>query len=337
MTERPVTGHRLVKAGFVGCGQMGRKHALNCAILDGVKVLAVADTDRSRANDLASQVGARAYDHIDQMMAGDALDCLIVATPPSVRLPIVEAAAARGAAVFVEKPLALGLDEARAICRTVDKAGVVNSAGFHLRYCPLTQKAKTLMAGRRLTHVRTLTTTSYYLKMDMPGWFLQRKHSGGPLLEQSLHMFDVARYLAGDITEVLARGDRLIRPELGQFDSEDTLVLAYGFASGALGTHTDSCAMEEFNWEAEFFGPDWRLLVDYARKKLRGHIGGEPVEMDDPDTDMHLLEMASFVDAVRGQDKAGVLCDFADAARTIAVMLAGDRSLKTGAWEAATM
>jgi predicted dehydrogenase len=153
------------------------------------------------------------------------------------------------------------------------------------------------------------------------------------LLEQAIHPIDIARLLVGDITHVFARAERLLFPNAGELDSEDTIVLAYQFASGALGTHTDSCAMYEFNWEVELFGPDWRLLVDFARKRLSGHIGNKTIRQDFPDIDLHLLEMQAFMEAVRYSKPDLVRSDFADATKTLAAVLAGDRSIQTGAWE----
>ncbi|MSQ11652.1 MAG: Gfo/Idh/MocA family oxidoreductase [Dehalococcoidia bacterium] len=328
-----MTAEQVLKVGIVGCGQMGRKHAMNCRRVEGVAVVAVADVREELARKLADEVNASPYTSADEMMAAVRLDALIVGTPPTVRKGPVEAAAAAGAAVFVEKPLALDLATAKAMSETVRHARVVNAVGFHLRYSPLTQRARALVAGQRVTHVRTATTTSYYLNLDCPPWFLQRRHSGGPLFEQSLHVLDAARYLVGDVVRVFARGERLIRPDLQQFDSEDTMVLAYQFASGAMGTHVDSCAMKEFNWEVELFGPTLRLLVDYARSRLHGHVDGKPVDEDAAGLDLHALEMQRFLAAVRGRDPSPVLSDFADAAKTIAVLQAGDTSLKTAGWE----
>ena len=65
-----------------------------------------------------------------------------------------------------------------------------------------------------------------------------------------------------------------------------------------------------------------------------GHIGEETVKQDFPDIDLHLLEMQAFLDAVRSHEPEMVRSDFADATRTLAVVLAGDRSIKAGTWEA---
>ncbi|MEK7281467.1 MAG: Gfo/Idh/MocA family oxidoreductase [Chloroflexota bacterium] len=328
-----MSSDRALSVAIVGCGQMGRKHAINCQHIEGVSIVAVADVDIGRAEALAAEVRAVPYSRFDELIEHVAPDALIVTTPPTERLHIVEAATSKKIAVFVEKPIALDLSTAKKMCHAAHEASIINAVGFQLRYSPLTQHAKTLISGRRVTHVRTATTTDYYLKMDMPPWFLQRRLSGGPLLEQSLHVFDAARYLIGDITEVTGRGDRLIRPDLAQFDSEDTMVLAYRFGNGALGTHIDSCAMGEFNWEVELFGTDWRLLVDYARKCLRGHVNGKAVQLEATEDETHMQEMGAFLGAVRHRKNDGVLSDFANATKTLAVMLAGDRSLRTGVWE----
>jgi predicted dehydrogenase len=258
---------------------------------------------------------------------------VILATPPGTRRDTVIKAASVGTALFLEKPIALDLPTAREYCDISAKKSLVNAVGFQLRYSPLTEHVQKMIKGRTVTQVRTACMTSYYLKRDVPDWFLQREHSGGPLLEQAIHPIDIARLLVGDITHVFARAERLLFPDTSELDSEDTIVLAYRFASGALGTHTDSCATYEFNWEVELFGSDWRLLVDFARKRLSGHIGEEIIGQDFQDIDLHMLEMHAFVDAVRNHRPDMVRSDFADATKTLVTVLAGDRSIKTGVWE----
>ena len=328
---------RTLNIGVIGCGNMGRTHTANCSRIKGVSVVAVVDTDKSKAAALGKTVKADVYNSAEKMFASVPLDAVIVATPPQVRWEIVKVAAANGQAPFVEKPIALNLSSAKACCVAVREGSVISAVGFQLRYSPITQRVRELISGRSVTHVRTACTTQYYLNMNMPPWFLQRAHSGGPLLEQSIHIIDMARYFVGDITHVFARGDRLVRPDLDIFDSEDTIVMTYRFANGALGTHIDSCAMTEFNWEIELFGSNWRLLADYARSKLSGHINGQIIEEDLLAENLHMLEMQAFVKAVCNHQTSdstnGVLSNFADATKTLAVVLAGDCSLKTGVWE----
>ena len=323
-----------MRVAVIGFGTMGRKHTENCSRIEGVEVVAVVGADDAEAEVIKAEARVPAYLDVVKMLAEVPVDAVILATPPGVRRLTVIAAAGMGKALFLEKPIALNLPTAREYCDIVEKQSLVNAVGFQLRYSPLTEQAREIIKDRRVTHVRTACTTSYYLTRDVPDWFLQRQHSGGPLLEQAIHVIDMARFLVGDITHIFARAERLLFPDASELDSEDTIVLAYRFASGALGTHTDSCAMSEFNWEVELFGPDWRLLVDYARKRLSGHIGNETISQDFPDVNLHLLEMQAFLDAVRNHKPDVIRSDFADATKTLAVVLTGDRSIQTGDWEA---
>jgi len=317
-----------IKIGIIGCGQMGRKHAINCSKIDGVAVVAVADKDMLRSDALAQEIGATPLSTFKEVMSVKDLDAVIVATPPDQHGEAALAAIKAGKPVFIEKPIALDKVTARTLCEAAEKARVVNAVGFHLRYAPLTQKAMSLIAGKKVNEVRSVTTTSYYLKLDMPSWFLQRKHSGGPLLEQSLHMFDIARYLVGDITHIFAQGTRLVRPELAEFDSEDTMVLAYRMSNGALGVHLDSCATTVFNWEIEIFGEDWRLLVDYARNQITGYIREEQVHYNPANIDEY--EIKAFLETIRHKETNLILSNFVDATKTLEAMLAADMSLKNG-------
>jgi predicted dehydrogenase len=319
--------------GVIGCGAMGQRHARNVVETGAGLVTAVADVDAGRAHILAAEVGARAYADAAGVLAAGEVDAVIVTTPPRIRsdvmLPLVRA----GLPLFVEKPPAFDLGEARVCARAIARQGLLTSVGFMLRYQPMTERAQALLAGHQITLVRTMCTVGYYLHMQMPLWFLQKEHSGGPLCEQAIHVLDAARYLAGEVTHVFARGDRIVRPQLREVDAEDTLILAYRFANGALGVHSHSCAIEKFRFEVECLGPDIRLLLDYGERRLTGLIGTNAVEESFPPFDAYRAELAAFAGAVRG-DEGVIRSTYADAVRTLAFTLAGNRSLESAAWEA---
>ena len=152
----------------IGFGTMGRKHTENCSRIEGVEVVAVVGVDEAEAEAIKTE-------------AGVPVDAVILATPPGVRRETVMTAAGMGMALFLEKPIALDLPTAREYCDIAEKQSLVNAVGFQLRYSPLTERVREIIKGRTVTHVRTACTTSYYLTRDVPDWFLQRKHSGGPL------------------------------------------------------------------------------------------------------------------------------------------------------------
>jgi len=319
--------------GIAGCGNMGRRHATALVEAAGATVVGVTDPDPGAAATLAADVGAGVFPDVASLLAGGGLDALVVTTPPRVRREIILPAARAGVHLFVEKPPAFDLSEARECREALARAGVLNAVGFMLRFQPITERARDLLRGRRITLVRTVLTIGYYLHLRMPLWFLRKDASGGPLVEQAIHVLDAARHLAGDdVTHVFARGDRIVRPDVPGVDAEDTLALTYRFASGALGVHSHSCAIEKTRFEVECLGADFRLLVDYTGGKLSGVLGGEICDETFPAFDAYRAEIVAFAQAVRGEGD-DIRSTYADAVRTLAVTLAGNRSLDTAAWE----
>ena len=146
-------------------------------------------------------------------------------------------------------------------------------------------------------------------------------------------MIDMARYLVGDISNISAIGCREQKSHLPGADSEESMVLAFRFECGALGSHIDSCSMSEFNWEVQMFGEDWRLRVDFARNRLSGWFEGNSLEKDLAKGDYHLIEMEAFVNAVRQKRQEVILSSFFDAGATLSTVLAARNSLDSeGEW-----
>lgn len=318
--------------GVVGCGRMGQRHAKTLVEAADSTVVAVADADLSRAQALATEVAGRAYPDVASLLSNETVDGLIVTTPPRIRRAVILPAVEARVPLFIEKPPAFDLDEARECADAINRQEILAAVGFMLRYQPMTDRARGLLAGHQITLVRTMCTIGYYLHLQMPLWFLQKDQSGGPLCEQAIHVLDVARYLVGDVSHVFARGDRIVRPDVQGVDAEDTLALTYRFESGALGVHSHSCAIDKFRFEVECLGPDFRLLIDYGERRLTGLIGTESfTESFDP-FDAHRAEIIAFARAVRGEGH-DIRSTYDDAVRTLAFTLAGNRSLETAAWE----
>ena len=124
-----------VRVGFLGAGLIARYHAGSLAS-SGVPVEwgGVYDPDAERAAAFAAPYGATVCGSEEAVL--DSCDAVYVCTWTSEHRRLVEAAAARGLAVFCEKPLATDLDGARAMAATVAEAGVVNQVGLVLRRSP---------------------------------------------------------------------------------------------------------------------------------------------------------------------------------------------------------
>jgi predicted dehydrogenase len=118
----------ILRAGVIGAGVFGGYHAAKWAGLAGVELAAVLDPDGERAAALADRHGARAVGDVADFLA--AVDIVSIASPAVSHAEWVLAALRAGKPVYVEKPLAVALDDAEAIVREADRRGLIVACGF---------------------------------------------------------------------------------------------------------------------------------------------------------------------------------------------------------------
>ena len=121
-----------IKIGVAGAGVFGGFHASKIASHLGASLAAVYDIDLARADALASQFGASASDNYAAFL--DGLDAVVIACPASAHFSLAEQALKSGLHVFVEKPIALNVDEADALIALADARALVLQVGHQERY-----------------------------------------------------------------------------------------------------------------------------------------------------------------------------------------------------------
>ena len=125
------------------------------------------DVRLAAARELASRIdGALATTALDAFFEV-AMDGVVITTPPPVRLEPIQMACDRGIPIMVEKPPALNMVEGRKCLACVEKAGIIAAVGFQLRYHPLYERLKALIASETVHLVRTVCTVDYYLSFRM--------------------------------------------------------------------------------------------------------------------------------------------------------------------------
>jgi predicted dehydrogenase len=124
---------------------------------------------------------------------------IIICTPPEVREFLVREAAERGIHCFIEKPPAKDLEMAKKVDEILDQTGVINSVGFMYRYSRAVESTRELITGRRVVLVRSAMLDGLALRPNWPRWFFDKKRSGGPAFDQAIHIFDLSRYLLGEV------------------------------------------------------------------------------------------------------------------------------------------
>ncbi len=313
-----------LRIGFIGAGGIAHRHLDVLAGFDAA-VTAVADPALDRAREAAEPRGARAYADADAMLDAEALDALWICVPPFAHGAPERAALARGLPFFVEKPLGVDAGAAEEVAAAVAKSGLVTAVGYHWRWMDHVDVARAALAQRpaRLVNGYWLDST------PPPRWWGRRDESGGQANEQTTHIFDLARYLVGEVAEVSAYAARTPREAWPDVDLDEASVATLRFRSGAVGTISSTCLL---GWGhrvgLNLFGDDLVIELTQGEVGVYGAVGTTETHAG---LDPVMREDRAFLDAVAGRDGEPLRCTYADALGTQRLTDAVRRSAATGA------
>jgi predicted dehydrogenase len=182
-----------VRLGLAGFGRLARDAYLPAlAALPDTRLVAIADPlPASRDAARARCPDVRTYETVTSLLEGEALDGLLVASPPSGHLTAWRAATAAGLPVFVEKPLLLA-HEVPLIVAGDERAPVM--VNFNRRFWPPYARARATVASGVLG---TPVTLDFLLHLDVLGWSTVTRHrlapeEGGLLHDLGSHAIDFA-------------------------------------------------------------------------------------------------------------------------------------------------
>jgi len=238
---------RVLNVGFIGCGGVARFHLKFLPKQEGVRLVAFCDKVEERARELASQFKARAYTDYHEMLEREELDIVWICLPPFAHSDEVMVAAERGVNIYIEKPIALDLRLAREMQRAVEKAGVKSQVGYQMRFSYGAERAKQLIESGEAGDVG-LACGHYWCRFIRRDWWLDKAKSGGQIVEQSTHLYDILRWLCGDVERVYCEGGRIFYRDVPGMTIEDVSSVVLRFKSGAVGSVTATIGAAKGHW-----------------------------------------------------------------------------------------
>lgn len=328
-----------LKIAIVGAGVIGRRHITALAEVARAQLVAIADPSPA-ASQLAAELGVPAYADATEMLAKQAVDLAVIATPTERHFADAKACLAGRAHLLIEKPIAASMAEAEEIAELAEAAGKKVLVGHQRRYYPCAREARTLLQGGQLGELIAVTG-QWTARKDTPYFSVEwrRKRAAGPVLTNLIHEIDLLRFVCGEIISVSA--DMTSHEQ--NFEKEDAVSISLRFASGAVGCFLLSdrtptpWTWEQGIGESERFPKNglnsWRIMgTDGALEFPNLQLWTHP----EPPGDWHSLIAArtiktDFIDAYIAQlehscdvIENGVtpITDARDAARSLAVVLA---------------
>ncbi len=192
-----------MRVGIIGCGLIGQRRAGNLA---GARLVQCVDTDAARARALAATAaGCTHGTDWRQMLTHPEIEAVIVATPPDVQAEITRAAIHNHKHVLVEKPAARCPEELQELVALAASADVRVRVGFNHRYHRAFRQARQLVDSGALGPL--LYVRARYGHGGRPGYHAEwraepRRSGGGELIDQGVHLIDLARWFLGEFAEV---------------------------------------------------------------------------------------------------------------------------------------
>jgi predicted dehydrogenase len=310
------------RVGIVGAGGVAQRHARVLAGLPNVQVVGVTDVVEEAARRLAGDYGGRVFGDVAELLDAG-VDAAYVCVPPFAHGDAERAVISAGVPLFVEKPIAVDQDTASEIAALIAKSDILTSVGHHWRYLAVVEQAKELLRDRPVR----LVTGAWLDKVPPVSWWPHTDRSGGPVVEQAAHVLDLARHLAGEVTEVWAAGNGTPPPVDGA-DVDGATAAGLRFAGGAVGTVAATCVL---GWKEraglEVYADGLALSISETGLVVRDGDDTRTVDSD-PDSARVAVDRA-FIAAVRG-DGDDIRVPYAEALRTHQLALAVAESAATG-------
>ncbi len=189
--------------GIVGCGLIGQKRAK--ALGRGGLLVACADIDVSRAENLAKGSGSKVFGDWHELIELPEVDVVVIATLHDSLAEITLAAVEAGKHVLVEKPAARSAAELEPAMAAAEKAGIKVHVGFNHRYHRALRKAKEIVDSGELGElmfIRARYGHGARIGYDKEWRANPVLSGGGELIDQGPHLIDLSRWFLGDFTEV---------------------------------------------------------------------------------------------------------------------------------------
>jgi len=282
-----------LRVAVVGAGAFGRNHARVLSRMPGVELVAIADVDLERAEQLAGEYGTQACAEMHDLRGQ--IDAATIATPTITHEAVATELLSSGVDVLIEKPIADSAEGGARLTRLAEENGQILQVGLLERFNPAV-----IELGKQCT-------TPLFFEVHRLSVFTPRSLDVDVVLDLMIHDLDIVLSLMGEQPrEIRAAGISILSKKV------DIANVRLSFARGCVANLTASRVSTEQVRKLRLFQPGEYLAVDYQRQDLvrlrilpnELQIGLEQVaiQRDEP----LQLELAAFVKAVRERGRPKV-------------------------------
>ena len=320
--------------GLIGASTIAAQHMIAAFRANGDNVVAVMSADADRAATYARNHSiARGVASLGDLVHSKDINAVYISTTNELHRQQVFAAAAAGKHVLCEKPLALSLEDARAMVAMCRERGVVMGTNHHLRNAA-THRAmrEAIKAGRIGRPLFSRVFDAVYLPPHLQGWRIDRPEAGGGVvLDITVHDADTLRFVLDD--EPVAVTAMTSRSGMGRADLEDGVMGVIRFESGLIAQFHDAFTVryartgfEVHGEEGSLIGSDCMTQMPIGDVVLRTKDGERQLSIDHEN--LYLRAVRLFDDAVAGRGTPSATGE--DGIKSLSVALSTREAARTG-------
>jgi len=296
----------MIKAGLVGLGWWGQ--VLANSVKDSNKITVSGGFTRtpSNASDFINESGINIYDSYASMLEDAGLDAIILATPHSLHVDQIKLAANSGKHIYVEKPIALTLEETRISIDAARNAGVEIAVGFQRRCHPSMVSALTKVKDGslgRILHVEGHQSAPGLRIYKEGSWRQAREEQpAGGMTGMGIHLLDSMVSVLGSVDNVTVKSKKILQDNGSILDDMTSVLLE--FDSGTTGYIGTSIATSGY-FSLRFFGENG--VVEVRRPDLEEFVytdqTGQIKVTENKGFNMEGRSLELFADQVNGEGK----------------------------------
>ena len=257
----------MLKFAQFGAGFIGKIHGANIAKHPRSELTYIYDVNTAAAEELAMKLSAQVASSPEEIWASD-VDAVLIASSTNTHADLLSGTIQAGKPVYCEKPIDLEINRVKAVVQQAQKTSLPILVGFSRRFDANHLGIRQAFQNGEIGKLEMMHITA---RDPRPPALAYIKVSGGQYRDQTIHFFDMLRWLSGeDPSEVYAAGAALVDPAIGEAGDVDTSMLILKFPSGAM-CHINCSRRADYGYDerVELFGSKGMAV---SRRKPRREV-----------------------------------------------------------------
>ncbi len=302
-----------MKIAFIGAGWVANRHLSSLENEPGLEVVGHVSPLAGEVEGAVKRWGGRGYATVQDLLGHEKVDAVWITVPPGEHGEIEKVLIEKGIPIFIEKPLSANRAAGVEIGEALRRKKVIAAVGYHWRAMDTLPEVKEYLSR----NPARMVLGAWHDATPPPAWWRRQNTSGGQMVEQATHLFDLARYLVGEARVLDAAAFTAPRPDYLDEDVASVSAALLNFVAGFPGVFSASCLLGN---QAEVYVKlvCEGALITITQTGVAYETGKEKREVrlgNDPFLD----EDRIFIQAIQQDNPSLLLSSYEDALKTHAL------------------